>query len=57
MITEELHSWLKKHDELIKRRELAMFELLDVESKLNFVSKKILTIFKETQAEKTKGKK
>ena len=52
MDTEELKTCLKKHTELTKRRDLAMMELLDVESKMEFVSEKILALVKQAQAER-----
>ena len=55
MNTEELRTWLKKHTELTKRRDLAMMELLDIESKMEFVSEKILSLVKQEQGEKCAG--
>lgn len=49
MNIEELKAWLKKHNELTKRRDLAMMELLDAESKMEFVSNKIMEIVRKEQ--------
>ena len=55
MNTEELKAWLRKHSDLMKKRDLAMMELLDIESKMDFVSEKILALVKQEQGEKCAG--
>lgn len=54
MNTEELKTWLRKHSDLMNKRDLAMMELLDIESKMDFVSEKILSLVKQAQREKGK---